>query len=145
MQLIGTAPPQGKGMLRPCAVALLFLPVCACGAVPQPYQNAPVGRLTPRPERLLSDEEVRNNCAGLTIALRSAIERLSKLQKAEQEQAWPPPSLMSRWERPPPPDIAKERRRLGQFNAALEDKGCQTLNVDDELRKVSASPVTTAR
>jgi len=132
-------------MLRSRVVALLSLPLCACGAVPQPYQNAPVGRLTPRPERLLSNEDLRNNCAGLTIALRSRIETLSKLQKTEQERAWPPPSLMSWWERPPPPDIAKERRRLGQLNAALEDKGCQTLNVEEELRKEPASPTTKAR
>jgi hypothetical protein len=52
---------------------------------------------------------------------------------------------MSWWERPPPPDIAKERRRLGQLNAALEDKGCQTLNVEEELRKEPASPTTKAR
>jgi hypothetical protein len=88
---------------------------------------------------------VRNNCAGLTIALRTGIERLSKLQKTEQEQAWPPPSLMSWWELPPPPDIAKERRRLGQLNAALEDKGCQTLNIDEELRKEPASPTPKTR
>ena len=126
-------------MLQPNTLAsgLLCLLLTACAGGQGGYSDEEMGRLTARPKRLLTNEELRGNCPGLTVALRVHIDRLRELQrKLHKDQDWPPPTLMAMWEeRPVATDIVKERERIAELNAALDGKGCKTLDVDEELRK----------
>jgi hypothetical protein len=118
------------------ATSLLGLLLCACAGGPESYSHDDMDRLTARPKRLLSKEEMRGNCPGLTVALRVHVGRLKTLQsKANKEQEWPPPTLMAMWEeRPVAADVAKERERIQELNAVLDAKGCKMLDIEEELR-----------
>jgi hypothetical protein len=99
-----------------------------------------------RPARVLPGEERAGNCAGLTVALKARIERLRTLQtQAKKEHAGPPPSLLAIFSGSPAAStLAKERGHLEAMNVALRDKGCPTVNIDNEMRRSSA-PAAKAR
>lgn len=124
--------------LRALAIGLLPLLLAACGGAQDIYGEKGSGRLTGRP--LLSKEELHGNCAGLTVTIKVHIDQLKDLQKkVRQEEAGPPPNLMAMWDqRPAVGDFTMERERVREINAALDTKGCKTLDVDEELRTGSA-------
>lgn len=85
-------------------------------------------------------DELRGNCAGLTVTIKTRIERLKALEEKALRQQWPPPSLAALWaNRPPGGDIARQRAQIAQLNAALGAKGCPTVDVDAELRRAPAA------
>jgi hypothetical protein len=90
-----------------------------------------------RPQRLLFSEELRGNCAGLTVTIKTRIDRLRELQKqAKKEQEGPPTTLFGWLERgPATTDMAKERARVEALNVVLDAKGCNLVNIDEELQK----------
>jgi hypothetical protein len=96
-------------------------------------------RALARSSRLLLREELRGNCAGLTVTTKTHIDRLRELQKsAKTESDGPPLSLMG--ERPAVADFAKERDRVEALNIVLDAKGCMPVNIEEELKKTPASP-----
>jgi hypothetical protein len=103
-------------------------------------------RLRPQPRLPTYGDELSGNCAGLTVMTKTRIEWLKSLQDKAATQRWPPPSPMAQWaSRPADGDIARQRERIAQLNAALGAKGCQTVDVDEELRRAPASSGTGAR
>jgi hypothetical protein len=99
-----------------------------------------------RPERSFSRAERAGNCAGLTVALKARIERLRALQtQAKKEHEGPPPSLLALFAGSPAAStLAKERGHLEAMNVTLRDKGCPTVDIDTELRRLSP-PASKAR
>jgi len=96
-------------------------------------------RLLARPRQVLLPEELRGNCAGLTITIKTRIERLRTLQKAaKQEWEGPAPTLFG--ERPAAAAFAKEHERVQALNIVLDAKGCNPVNIDEELQKPAATP-----
>ena len=127
-------PPMRRSRLL-AAVLLALAP--AVSATARDGREPEVRPATARPERVLSREEIAGNCAGLTVILKTRIDRLRELQKqAKKEQQGPPPSLMALFgARPAANTLAKERERVEALNVALSTKGCTMLNVDAELRR----------
>ena len=111
---------------RTLAAGLLSLPLTVCAVAQDAYGDGEIRRLMARPGRLLFDEEVRGNCAGLTVTIKTRIDRLRELHKqAKKEQEGPPPTLFAWFERSPAAtDLAKERDRVEALNVALDAKGC---------------------
>lgn len=92
-------------------------------------------------------DELRGNCAGLTVMTKTRIEWLKALEeKAGQQRWWPAPSPMAQWaKRPADGDIARQRQHIAQLNAALGAKGCPTVDVDAELQRAPASGAGASR
>ena len=100
-------------------------------------------RLRPPPRVPIYDDELHGNCAGLTVMAKTRIEWLKTLEEKASQQRWPPPPPMAQWASPQVgADLARQREQIAQLNAALAAKGCQTLDVDAELRR--AVPLSTA-
>jgi hypothetical protein len=96
-------------------------------------------RLTPRPQLPTFADELRGNCAGLTVTVRTRIEWLKALEGKDSQQQWPPPAPWVAWSRRPlGGGIARQRERIARLNAALGAKGCQTVDVNAELRRAPA-------
>jgi hypothetical protein len=96
-------------------------------------------RLLARPAQLLPSDELRGNCAGLTITIKTYIDRLRELRKqAKKEQEGPPPTLFGEW--PAAGTYARERNRVEALNVVLDSKGCKLMNIDEELQKPPAFP-----
>jgi hypothetical protein len=82
-------------------------------------------------------------CPGLTVTLRSEIDRMRKLQeRAKKEEKAPPPDLLSAWQRtfgkkdagvPSLRELQTVRRRADDLNASLRERGCATVDVDRAL------------
>jgi len=102
-----------------------------------------MARLLARPRQLLLPEELRGNCAGLTITIKTHIDRLRILQKAaKQEQEGPAPTLFG--DRPAAHDFAAEHERVQALNIVLDAKGCKLVNVEEELQKPAPTPTPPA-
>ena len=102
-----------------------------------------MARLLARPRQLLLPEELRGNCAGLTVTIKTHIDRLRVLQKAaKQEQEGPAPTLFG--DRPAAHDFAAEHERVQALNIVLDAKGCKLVNVDEELQKPAPTPTPPA-
>jgi hypothetical protein len=97
-------------------------------------------RLTPpRPQLPTFADELRGNCAGLTVMVKTRVEWLKALEEKASQQQWPPPAPWEAWSRRPVGgDIARQRERIAQLNAALGAKGCQTVDVSAELQRAPA-------
>lgn len=93
-----------------------------------------LARLLARSRQLLLPEELRGNCAGLTVTIKTHIDRLRALQKlAKQEHEGPAPTLFG--DRPAARDFATEQERVQALNIVLDAKGCRPVNIDEELQK----------
>jgi hypothetical protein len=143
-------------MLRTCvlAAALLCLSLPASAAEQAKSSSWNSGdkssswssekmRLKPPPRPVLPADELAGNCAGITVTIKTRIERLKALQEKATQEQWPPPSITALWaQRPVGGDIARQRQQIAQLNAALGAKGCQIVDVDAELRRAPARPST---
>jgi hypothetical protein len=128
--------------VRLVSAALLILALTACSAAPERRQRQELTRLTPPPRRLLFHDELRGNCAGLTVTLRTHIDRMRELQKkAKQRQDAPPATLLELWQPAPVSPLEDERRRLDELNEALEAKGCKTVDIDQATRTAPDPPL----
>jgi hypothetical protein len=128
---------------RVFAIGLLWLPLTICVAAEEAVSDKEMMRLLARPGRLLLPEEMRGNCAGLTVTAKTHIDRLRELQKqVKKEQDGPPPSLFE--DRPAVAGAAKERDRVEALNVVLDAKGCKPVDIDEELQKAPPAPMTTA-
>ena len=128
---------------RLLAVCLLSLPHTVGAAAEESDSERKRMRLLARPGQLLSSEELRGNCAGLTITMKTHIDRLRELQKAaKKEQEGPPPTLFGG--RPAVEAFVHERNRVEALNVVLDTKGCELLNIGEELQK-APPPTPTAK
>jgi hypothetical protein len=122
--------------LQALAASLLSVAFVACATGQGTDTNVDT-RSLPSPTLLLvSNDHLPDNCSRDTVALKVLIDRLRELQKkVTQEQQAPPPTLVAIWQGGPAAvDFAKERARAAQLDAALEAKGCKTLDIDEALR-----------
>jgi len=126
-------------MTRSCILAagLWSALLTTCAAAQMSASDKELMRLLARPGRLLLPEELRGNCAGLTVTTKTHIDRLRELEKqAKKAREGPPPSLFG--ELPAVVDVAKERERVQALNVVLDAKGCQPVNVEEEVKKTPA-------
>jgi hypothetical protein len=130
---------------RVLTAGLLSLSLTVCATAQEGNSDREMRRLMARPQRLLFSEELRGNCAGLTVTIKTRIDRLRELQKqAKKEQEGPPTTLFGWLERgPATTDMAKERARVEALNVVLDAKGCNLVNIDEELQKAPPSPPAT--
>jgi hypothetical protein len=129
-------------LLRACvlAAALLLLMVPAGAEGRTSSWTSERMRLTARPKVAPFHDELGGNCAGLTVMTKTRIEWLKALEEKAGQQRWPPPSPAAQWaQRPVDGDIARQRARIAQLNAALGSKRCQTIDIDAELRRAPAA------
>jgi hypothetical protein len=121
------------------AVCLLSLPPAFGAAAQDADPERERMRLLARPGQLLLSEELRGNCAGLTITIKTHIDRLREFRKqAKKEQEGPPPTLFGEW--PAAATYVRERDRVEALNVVLDSKGCKLMNIDEELQKAPTSP-----
>jgi len=123
---------------RPRAFAATMLALAlAVSAAAQDSDNdkdKEMRRLLARPGRLLFREELRGNCAGLTVTIKTHIDRLRELQtRAKKEREEPAATLFG--DQQAAADFAKERDRVEALNVVLDAKGCNPVNVEEELKK----------
>ncbi len=138
-------------MLRTYLLAAAFLAIAIpVGLAQQPRTSSwDSGRMRltpvpPRPKVPTFSDELQGNCAGLTVMIKTRIEWLKSLEAKAVGQQWPPPSAVAQWaRRPMGGDIARQRERIAQLNAALGAKGCQTVDVQAELQRPPAPDVRT--
>jgi hypothetical protein len=103
-------------------------------------------RLLPRPGLPSFADELRATCAGLRVTIKTRIEGFKALEAKAAQQQWPPPSAWASWSsRPLGGDIARQRERIAQLNAALGAKGCQTVDVQAELQRAPTAGARTKR
>ena len=132
---------------RVFAAGLLSLSLTVGAAAQDSSGDSEMRRLMARPGQLLFNEELRGNCAGLTVTIKTRIDRLRELHKqAKKEREGPPPTLFSWFESAPAAtDLAKERDRVEALNVVLDAKGCTPINIDEELQKAPFSPPATSK
>jgi hypothetical protein len=134
--LFGILTPSALAMLRARALLAALLPlVLAAGAAGQDRNgDTDTRRLLARASRLLLQEEMRGNCAGLTVTTKVHIDRLRELEKtAKKEREGPAVTMFG--ERPAVENAAKERERVEALNVVLDAKGCTPVNIEEELQK----------
>jgi hypothetical protein len=124
---------------------LFLLSLAVSATAQQTGDERELKRLMARLGRLLPSEEMRGNCAGLTVTIKSRIDRLRELQKqAKKEEEGPPPTLFGWLEKgPATADLAKERTHVEALNVVLDAKGCSLVNIDAELKKEPPAPPAT--
>jgi hypothetical protein len=89
--------------------------------------------LLARPAQVLLPEELRGNCAGLTITIKTHIERLRDLQeKALKEETGPSPTLFG--DLPDKKAYLNQRQRVEALNVVLDAHGCNLVNIEGELK-----------
>jgi hypothetical protein len=123
--------------LQALAASLVSLTFAACAGGQDTYSNIDTRSLpSPNLRSVSYDEHPPDNCSSDTVALKVSIDRLKELQKkVTQEQQAPPPTLIAIWQGGPAAgNFAKERERAAQLNAALDAKGCKTIDIDEALR-----------
>jgi len=128
---------------RTLTAAVLLALLVFAAAAQSADADREMARLLARPRQLLLPEELRGNCAGLTVTIKTHIDRLRALQKqAKQEQEGPAPTLFG--DRPAAHDFAAEHERVQALNIVLDAKGCKPVNVDEELQKPAPTPTPPA-
>jgi hypothetical protein len=137
-------------MLRTCLPAAAFvaaailsasLPVAAQQSKSSSWSSEKM-RLAPGPRPVPPGlyDELKGNCAGLTVTIKTRIEQLKALQDKASGAQWPPPSTLEKWaSRPLGGDIARQREQVARLNRALGTKGCQTVDVAAELKRLPAA------
>lgn len=104
-------------------------------AAQEPTGSPELGRmhLSARVKNLLSPEELKGTCAGLTMTLQFHIERMKRFKTpAEKELKEASPSLFGG--RPSVVQFILERDRAHALNAILDSRGCKTVAIEDALR-----------
>lgn len=95
-------------------------------------------QLLARPAQVLLPEELRGNCAGLTVTIKTHIERLRDLQKkAQQEETGPSPTMFGSLS--DKKAYLNERKRVEALNVVLEAHGCNLVDIEGDLK--TPSPV----
>jgi len=125
-----------RKVVRPRAFgpAILALALAVSAAAQDSDSDRDMRRLLARPGRLLFREELRGNCAGLTVTIKTHIDRLRELQqRAKKEREEPSATLFG--ERQAAVNFAKERDRVEALNVVLDAKGCNPVNIEEELKK----------
>lgn len=90
-------------------------------------------RLLARPAQVLLPEELRGNCAGLTVTIKTHIDRLRELlKKAQKEDSGPWPTLFG--DRPDKEAYLEERGRVEALNVVLAFKGCHLVDIEDQRK-----------
>jgi hypothetical protein len=85
------------------------------------------------PAQVLLPEELRGNCGGLTVTIKTHIKRLRDLQeKVLKEEAGPSPTLFG--DLPAKKAYLNERRRVEALNVVLDAHGCNLVNIEEELK-----------
>jgi hypothetical protein len=123
-------------MVRARVLTLGLLPLAlTVGAAAQGAEgDKDMQRLLARPSRLLFKDELRGNCAGLTVTIKTHIDRLRELQtRAKKEREGPPVTVFD--ERPAAAGFARERNQVEALNVVLDAKGCNPVNIEQELKK----------
>ena len=129
--------------MRAFTPAALFASLAFAAAAQSADADRELARLLARPRQLLLPEELRGNCAGLTVTIKTHIDRLRALQKqAKQEQEGPPSTLFG--DRPATHDFATEQERVQALNIVLDAKGCRPVNIDEELKNPAPTPTPPA-
>jgi hypothetical protein len=124
------------------AAGLFSLPLAVSAEAQNGDPDREKMRLLAAPARVLLPEELRGNCAGLTVTIKTRIDRLRELQKkAKKEEEGPPLTFFG--ERPGVTEAAEERTRVEALNVVLEAKGCNLVNIEEELQKVPPPPPAT--
>jgi hypothetical protein len=119
---------------RTLTVGLLPLALAVGAAAQDRGGDDEKRRLLARPSRLLFHDELRGNCAGLTVTIKTHIDRLRELQtRVKKEREGPPATVFG--ERPAAAGYARERNQVEALNVALDAKGCRPVNVEEELKK----------
>jgi hypothetical protein len=128
--------------LLAAALLSLTIPAAAAGAAEQAKTSSWSSekmRLKARPMPVLPADELSGNCPGLTVMIKTRIEQLKALQDKVKQEQWPPPSLTAQWaKRPLGGDIVRQQEHIARLNAALGAKGCQTVDIGTELRRLPA-------
>ena len=129
-------------MLRTCLLAAALLstaiPVAAGEGKTSSWSSERMQLKAPRVPPFAG--ELAGNCPGLTVMIKARIERLKALQEKAKQEQWPPPTIARLWaKRPLDGDIARQRELIARLNAALGAKGCQTVDVGEELRRAPAA------
>jgi hypothetical protein len=114
------------------AGCLLLLPALSAAAEDH-VSDRQRTQLLARPAQVLLPQELHGHCGGLTVTIKTHIERLRDLQKkAQKEETGPSPTLFGNL-------IDKkaylnERRRVEALNVVLEAHGCNLVNIEEELK-----------
>jgi hypothetical protein len=123
-----------KAPPRAFVTAILALALAVSAAAQDSDSDKDMRRLLARPGRLLFREELRGNCAGLTVTIKTHIDRLRELQqRAKKEREEPSATLFG--EQQAAVDFVKERDRVEALNVVLDAKGCNPVNIEEELKK----------
>jgi len=90
-------------------------------------------QLLARPAQVLLPEELHGNCAGLTVTIKTHIERLRDLRKkAQKQETGPSPTLFGHLT--DKKAYLNERQRVEALNVVLEGHGCNLVNIEGELK-----------
>lgn len=130
--------------------AIVLVADLLTGCAASPGMAAEKSSLSPKRVPVVSKEELRGTCPGLTMNLTAHLERMKALGgKARTEAAGPPATLLGVLQRTfgqngegseSVDELTQERRRAEAINAALEEKGCKTVNLDEALRASAPAP-----
>jgi hypothetical protein len=132
--------------LLPAALLLATVSAAMAGEPQTSSWSTEKMRLKARPVPVFPVDELAGNCPGLTVTIKTRIERLKALQDSVTAEQWPPPRITAQWaKRPLGGDIAHQRDLIARLNAALGAKGCQTVDVEAELRRLPATTPATKK
>jgi hypothetical protein len=94
-------------------------------------------------KRYVHAEELRASCTGLSQTIAASIKRIKDLrEEAERAQSGPPPTVVAAWQRmfagkgattEAAAAVANERARIDELNAALREKGCNVVDIEQLL------------
>ena len=111
-------------------ICLLLLP--ALSAAAEEHASDRQMQLLARPAQVLLPEELHGNCAGLTVTIKTHIERLRDLQKAQKQETGPSPTLFGGLS--DKKAHLNERQRVEALNVVLEVHGCNLVDIEGELQ-----------
>ena len=114
------------------AGCLLLLPALSAAAEDH-VSDRQRAQLLARPAQVLLPEELHGNCGGLTITIKTHIDRLRDLQnKALKEEKGPAPILLGNLT--DKKAYLNERQRVEALNVVLEAHGCNLVDIEGELK-----------
>jgi hypothetical protein len=114
------------------AGCLLLLPALSAAAEDH-VSDRQRAQLLARPAQVLLPEELHGNCGGLTITIKTHIDRLRDLQnKALNEEKGPAPTLFGNLT--DKKAYLNERQRVEALNVVLEAHGCNLVDIEGELK-----------